>query len=393
MNVRLNTLTSACLIAVLFFSMAPFGALADTHYPIIELSPIITFDTGGDSIPPSGRVGELPPENGSFGSGGINLNGSVTLPITKKIAFTYARYSGNGGANTYSGSIGLPSGETLYPGGVRDFFQNYELTEKAGSFTFAEGLATRARICCPNVADKVTANGLNSGEWHIGTLGVTWASPPLKFLNGTVFVLNETLKTQRRNPSPEVLAAQGSYNIAYKGQRRIYVTTQTATAVVPIDARNGFSVAGTYVWGYLNFFQNAPFPWQYGAWILTATKRVTKDIDFVLKAENYAQRLQGNPFGTPTSAIHSVAADAYLNVRIDFTRIFQAPVQQPRPTQPGAPGGPGPAQGGPAQTGTGTPAPSASGSPSAPAAPAASATPQTSPTASTSAIPTPAPKR
>jgi len=353
MNVRLNTLTSAGLIAVLFFSVAPFEALADTHYPIIELSPIFSFDTGGDAIPKNGRAGELPPENGSFGSGGINVNGSITLPITKKIAFTYARYSGLGGGNTYSGSIGLPSGGTLYPGGVRDFFQNYELTEKAGSFTFAEGLATRARNCCPNVADKLTANGLSSAEWHIGTLGVTWVSPPLKFLNGTVFVLNETLKTQRRNPSPEVLAAQGSYNIAYKGQRRIYETTQAATAVIPIDSRNGFSVAGTYVWGYLNFFQNAPFPWQYGAWIFTATKRVTKDVDFVLKAENFAQRLQGDPFGTPTSAIHSVAADAYLNIRLDFNKIFQAPVQQPRPTQPGAPGGPGPAQGGPAQTGTG----------------------------------------
>jgi hypothetical protein len=64
--------------------VAPFEALADTHYPIIELSPIFSFDTGGDAIPKNGRAGELPPENGSFGSGGINVNGSITLPITKR---------------------------------------------------------------------------------------------------------------------------------------------------------------------------------------------------------------------------------------------------------------------------------------------------------------------
>ncbi len=323
MKFPLRGVVAAGLAAVFATNLLALPAMADTHYPIIEITPIAGFDTSGDAIPLSGKSNSLPHQDGSIGSGSVNVNMSATIPFTKFLSFTYVRNTGVGNANSGLGSVNYGA-FTLYPGTVRDYFQNYELQEKVKSFSFTEALATRSRNCCPNAADP-NANSINSREWHIGELGATWVSPSLKFLNHGVFVLNETVKTQNRNPSPLVLAdehAAGLTNIAANGQRRIWTMTQAATVVYPVDIKHGFTLSGTYIWGPLDFFMDAAYPYYYSLWAFSASKRITKDVDFVLRTENTVQRPQNDPFNTPDGAIHAVSAEALLNFKFDLNHIL-----------------------------------------------------------------------
>ena len=323
MKFPLQGVIAAGLAAVFATNLLALPAQADTHYPIIEITPIAGFDLGGAAFPISGKAGALPGQDGNIGNGSVNVNLSGTIPITKEISAIYVRNTGVGNANAALGSVNF-GGLTIYPGGQRDIFQNYELQEKVKSFTFSEGFATRTRNCCPNAADPI-ARSINSREFHTGNFGVTWVSPSLSFLNHGVFVLNETVKTQNRNPSPLVLAdeqAAGLTNIAAGGPRRIWTMTQAATVVLPIDIKRGFTVSGTYIWGPLDFFMDAAYPYYYSLWSLSASKRITKDVDFVLRTENTVQRPQNDPFNTPDGAIHAVSAEALLNFRVDFNKIL-----------------------------------------------------------------------
>ena len=323
MKFPLQGVISVGLAAVFATNLLALPAQADTHYPIIEITPIAGFDLGGATFPISGKAGALPGQDGNIGNGSVNVNMSGTIPLTKEISATYVRNTGVGNANAALGSVNFGPA-TIYPGGQRDVFQDYELSERLKSFTFTEAFATRTRNCCPNAADPI-ANSINSREWHTGNFGVTWVSPSLKFLNHGVFVFNETVKTQNRNPSPLVLAdeqAAGLTNIAAGGPRRIWTMTQAATVVLPIDIKHGFNLSATYVWGPLDFFMDAAYPYYYSLWSLTATKRITKDVDFELNSTNTVQRPQNDPFNTPDGAIHAVSATASLKFKFDFNRIL-----------------------------------------------------------------------
>ncbi len=333
---------------------------ADSHLPILDITPESSFTTTEDGFNSHGG-----PKNPAATNGDIQINGTATLPITKALSISYDRISlGTFDSNLSSIIVG---GNTIYPGGSRDVLQNYRADYHVGRFNVEGGFGSRKRSCCP----------VDSFDWHKGFLGVSYTTPSLIFLNHGFFVFDITGNSSHQYVSPQALARIPP-GLSFKNNSQNYTTQQAVTAVIPVDLRNGVRVAGTFLWGALDYPVDYPFPLYYDVFVISGTKQVNPNFGVTINLTNVIQRNQGYPFPSPLG-IRTSALNVLADIHLDFNRLLHPapPVTPGRPTQPGAPGGPGgPAQVGPTQGGTVSPAPGASPAPATPGAPAASAAPE-----------------
>ncbi len=371
-SIRFSSIASrvlglGALAAFVLASVRP--VVADSHLPIVDVVPLSTFTTTEDGIGPSGGPRNPPPTNGD-----IILTGTATLPITKALSISYDRLGG--GVFDSHLSPFLVAGHQVYPGGSRDVLQNYRADYHIGRFNIESGFGSRHRSCCP----------FGSFEWHKGFLGVSYATPPVFFLNHGFFVLDITGNTNHHYSSPQALAALPP-GLSLPNNTQVYTTQQAITAVIPVQPRSGVRVAGTFLWGALDYPVDGPFPYYYDVFVVSGTKQINTMLGLTINITNVRQREQGAPLPAPF-AVRTSALNVLADFHFDFNHIFAAAPRptQGRPTQPGTPGGPGgPAQVGPSQGGTVTPAPNASAAPMtpgaaspAPAAPPAPAEPAAS---------------
>ncbi|MBD5633711.1 MAG: hypothetical protein IAI49_04445 [Candidatus Eremiobacteraeota bacterium] len=313
------------LVAALGVVSSARAAFADPHLPIIEIDPIATWAGAADAhVVPGAGIGVV--------SGPITLNGTATLPLFKGLSFSYDRENGDAFYNTLANQP-LPGGGTIVAGSYYDVVQNYRLNYQLGkSINLQLAETTRQRVCCP-------AASVSDVQWHIGSFGVTYTTPYLKPIHG-LFVLNARGISNYHNPGPAQGAAYGGLDVSctsvsagvagpvcndYKA-RTLYESSESATYVLPLDARGGFVMTGTFLTGAGDFFQAFPFPDRYNITVFTATKKFSPQIGLKLGAANIWQVQQGNPF-PPPGAIHLVSYTATLQIHLDLNQIFAAPAK------------------------------------------------------------------
>jgi hypothetical protein len=144
----------------------------------------------------------------------------------------------------------------------------------------------------------------------------------------TVIVYNITGHDARHDTSPADLAAESeggildpTYNDGRGGSKNELGISQSATAVVPIDYKHGFTASATYLWGALDYFQNQPFPLDYGIWAYTLNKKFNKVFGLELSQVSLYQRPNQNaPFIGDNFHLEvwSLTADFHL----DFNRLL-----------------------------------------------------------------------
>jgi hypothetical protein len=309
------------LVAALGVVSSARAAFADSHLPIIDITPEATWAGASDA-----KV--LPGSQPGLVSGPITINGTATLPLFKGLSFSYDRINGDVFYNTLT-TTPAPGGGTITPGSYDDVVQNYRLDyELNRSISLELAESTRQRVCCP-------AASVSDVQWHIGSFGITYTTPYLKPIKG-LFVINATGHANYHNPGPAQGAAFGGLDISctsvsvgtggvpvcndYKA-RTVLESSEAFTYVLPLDPKGGFVTTATYITGAGDYFQAFPFPMRYNIEVFGATKRFTPNISFKFGVANVWQVQQSFPFPAP-GAIHLVSYTASLDFHLDLNKLI-----------------------------------------------------------------------
>ncbi|MBD5606073.1 MAG: hypothetical protein IAI48_13450 [Candidatus Eremiobacteraeota bacterium] len=315
------------LLVALGFASNARAAFADPHLPIIDVVPEATWAGSSGSVAQPTAGGS--PAGGALVSGPITLNGTATLPLFKGLSFSYDRINGDVFYNTLAVTAGINPG--LFDDVIENYRLDYELNK---SISLELANSTRQRICCP-------ASSVTGIDWHIGSFGITYATPYLKPLHG-LFVLNATGHANYHNPGPVVAAswagldrtcASVTLGVAgapttchgYKATTFLE-TSEAATFVLPLDPRNGLGTTATYLTGAGDYFTAFPFPFRLNVTIFGAEKHFTPNVSLKLGAANVWQVSQGSPFpSSPANprggSIHLVSYTAALDFHVDLNRL------------------------------------------------------------------------
>jgi hypothetical protein len=307
----LRFLCAAASLTALLSLSAWSIAFADDHLPVIDIQPVLTF-AGAANLSSQDPTQAIRVQNSN-----VNIAGVVTIPVFKGFSLSYVR-TVNGVYNNTFGRVIIPGVGPVYAGTYTDVVQDYQFDERFKSFTLEGGLATRQRSCCPASSDP---NQLASTEWHQGFLGLTYATHPISLLHNGEFVLNITGHTAAHNPPPNALVFEQAVSpgVVDVGKRE-YGTTQAATFVLPIN--HGFSTTATYTWGSFDYFENYPYPLNYGIWVFTANKSFNKYFGLEFRGANLWQRPnQNTPF--PGNAIHVVDWSIIADIHLDLNHLVK----------------------------------------------------------------------
>lgn len=307
---RSTWVLSAIALGVVSSAQAAF---AEDHLPIIDLVPIATW-AGAQGAAQAANPSVLP-----LVSGATWLTGTATLPLFKRVSFSYDRQQGD------------LIGNTLVPGGsFNDIIQDYRLDYSDHPFTFEASLANRHRVCCPGSSDP--NNGVST-EWHTGNFGITYETPSFgKALMNSALVLNITGHTANHNPGAVTAASLHGLDITCPtvvansctnySQKRFYGTSQAATLVLPVDPAHGFVMTGSYIWGDLDYFEDFPFPMFYKIWDFAASKSFNQYFSLKFTTGNLWQSEQGYPF-PPPNVIHEVSYTLSADIHLDFNKLMK----------------------------------------------------------------------
>jgi len=279
---RYLTVCFAVLTATLF--QPRLAALAESHMPSLDLTPTLIYST-------SGNITQTP--GVPLVDGGPLLNFSAHVPIVHGVVFSYD-HTTNG---IFYGTIGRIAAGGQYVKNVldfRDYFDIFRVDATLGKGLSAElGSSYRHRVCCP--ADSDPRNPTPT-FYHDNYLGISYATPAIAALHGAQFIYNITGHASPHF-SDSAAAIKAANAAGHPDARRTeFGITQAATLAVPIDAKHGFSAAGTLTWGAFNYFSNLAIPIYYDVVILSVTKTVTKNVSFTASMDNFVQRPQGYPF-------------------------------------------------------------------------------------------------
>jgi hypothetical protein len=195
-------------------------------------------------------------------------------------------------------------------------------------FTLEAGESFRHRIFAsgsPIVSAQPFPATYGSQQHHFAYLGVTYTTPPIAALGGTVFAFNITGDAQNVDHHvgamcTAALASHGTCttpNTIYyvdeaPGQNRWYETTQSVGMTIPVDRKHGFSFTAKDTWGYLNFYENSPWPGRYSSAVLL---RVTKKFSPLF---SLAMRVQNNKQSFPNPQLHVGSIDVIGDFHLDL---------------------------------------------------------------------------
>lgn len=270
---------------VAFFANAVVPARASGHLPSISIDPTLIYATSDNITPQPG----VTPVNGD-----LVLNGSITIPVYAGVSVSYDHYTNGLIHNSLARLADGNGGYIKSPLEFRDYVDTIRLDAPIVKGVAAEiGTAYRHRICCPADSDP---NNPAGNFYHDNYLGFSFTSPAIDGLGGTRIIYGIRGHASPHNSDIPAVQAQ-SVAAGYAAKRTMTGITQAVTAFVPVDAKHGFTFAGTYTWGAFNYFSNTIIPLYYGIYILNVTKRITKNVDFVTNVDNFVQRPQGYPFG------------------------------------------------------------------------------------------------
>lgn len=265
----------------------------------------------------------------------IDLGGTVRIPVTKRFNLFFDRIT--------EGTINQPlehQGKT-FPNDSRDVILQYH-----GTYNITDNLALdvghsfRHRIWASGgsgVSNVPFPTSINSTEHHFSYAGLSYRTKPWKELLGTTFVFGETLDVQNVDHHVGVLcttatALSGKYGCAAAGtvgvldenpnKTRYYETTQSVTAIVPVDKKHGTSLLVNERWGYLNFYENQPYPWFWNSAVYyQLNKTFSPGFTLSVRHADYHEAPTGAPFAAP-SVVHVGSYDLLATFHVDTNSIF-----------------------------------------------------------------------
>ncbi len=296
---RAFALCSVALGVAMYATALP--ALADSHMPSLDIEPTAIYST-------SDKITDTPGVPGV--SGTTLLNGSIHVPILKKLIFSYDHIT-NGLIYGSIGRVAIANKFVASPLDFRDYFDTFRLDGAIVRGVNAElGSTYRHRVCCP--ADSDPTNPTPT-FYHDNYLSLSYSTPAIAALHNASITYSVTGHASPHNSdTPAAVAAANA--LGYADQKRTeYGISQAATLAVPIDAAHGFVAAGTYTWGAFNYFSNMPIPLYYGIYVISVTKIVDKYLSFTASSDNFVQRPQGYPF-----PLGSGLNGASLNITADI---------------------------------------------------------------------------
>lgn len=263
------------------------------HLPIIDLVPEVTFANPGAT---QGQVGGPLP---GVVSGKFNVSGTVTIPIAKGLSASYDRVTGNF-LNTTFARVTDANGNYVEPGSLRrrTEVERLDYAVPNTGLDIETGSEFNRFECCAPL------------EFHDVYAALTYATPKIKALHGTSFVLTEKGETAaHHNLSGSTLDIG----------KREYGLSSVLTAVVPVAP--ALYATGTYFHGAFDFFETAPFPFRFNVFNETANFVVNPNATVALGFTNVTQQNQGVPFVAP-NAIHFVSYYTQLKLHFDLNKIF-----------------------------------------------------------------------
>lgn len=285
------------------------------HLPVIDIAPIFT-EPAFYSQP--SQVKDYDP---------LDVGGSVKFPVTRTFSLSFDRNVG-GTVNQPLGRQYDALGNATYPKVTRDAVLVYRGDLQLHQFTLEAGESFRHRIFAsgsPIVSAQPFPATYGSQEHHFAYLGVTYTTPPIAALGGTVFAFNITGDAQNVDHHvgamcTAALASHGTCttpNTIYyvdeaPGQNRWYETTQSVGMTIPVDRKHGFSFTAKDTWGYLNFYENSPWPGRYSSAVLL---QVTKKFSPLF---SLAMRVQNNNQSFPNPQLHVGSIDVIGDFHLDL---------------------------------------------------------------------------
>ncbi|GAC1613435.1 MAG: hypothetical protein NVS4B5_00460 [Vulcanimicrobiaceae bacterium] len=300
---RLRFGFSCLLVGAIFALGRPVAVRAESHIPSFDITPIVIYGT-------SENITQTP--GVPLVDGNVNLNFSAHVPIVRHVVLSYDHFT-NG---LIFGTIPrIASGGSFVRNVLdfRDFVDAFRLDAAIGKgFNVEVGSAYRHRVCCP--ADSDPGNP-SPNFYHDNYLGFTYATPPFAALHGTQLIYNITGHSSPHNSDTAAAVAAAAAAGYADPKRTEFGITQAATLAVPIDARHGFSAAGTFTWGAFNYFSNTPIPIYYDITILSVNKSVNKYLSLTASVDNFVQRPQGYPFER-TSGLNGSSLNLSANVHL-----------------------------------------------------------------------------
>jgi len=308
------------------------------HLPIIDVSPVFTQPL--DYSNSSQLQGYQP----------LDVNATIRIPVTRDFSLIFDRVIG-GTLDVPLQTQIVPGVGSVSPGVTRDIVLFYHGTYVVKKYlTIDAGDAFRHRAY--NAGDISGANGVSgapfpasysSTEAHWAYLGATYATHPIKELGNTNFFF--TLQGQEQNvdhhvgllcsPGPNIGVGTCTAALALSGppyvdlsidedphQNKYYTSQQTVGLTIPFDAKRSATLTVQDGWGALSWYENAAFPYSYsGIEQAVLAKRFNSTFTLSLRARQYFQHTQGEPFPSP-DIIHLGAVDVIGTFHLDTNTLF-----------------------------------------------------------------------
>ncbi|HTJ27131.1 MAG TPA: hypothetical protein VMA36_13310 [Candidatus Limnocylindria bacterium] len=297
-NGAMGAVTALALVAVLVSTPAP--AFAGLEVPTVDLQFILTHAAGGDetSQPGNSRI-----------DGNVRVQGSVTEAVGNNVSFSYDHFTG-GALETTIGRAIAPDGTPIINGSIHDIVDDFRVDATMHQAYAEAGYFYRQRACCPGMTDPTN---LAPADWHETYLTLGYDTIPVAALHGTVFNYSITGHLVPHHVTEAYLAGLPA---GFTDNNHVETgISQSAGLMTPVDVRHKLFVGGSYGWGAMDYFDNAPFPFYYVNVNLVARKVVNKYLSFTGVLNNLAQRNQGYPFASP-QGIHRVFYTLTADVKI-----------------------------------------------------------------------------
>lgn len=275
----------------------------------------------------------------------VDLGGTVRIPVTRRFSLSFDRIT--------EGTINQPLERQLLPAptfskDTRDVILQYHGTYAlTRNFTIDAGESFRHRIFASGSGTKfalftsISATPfpytVASTEHHYAYLGFAYTTKPWKEFLHSSFALAETVEAQNVDHHVATLctAAQATtgefgcraagtvgYIDERRGTDRFYETTQGVTWIVPVDPKHGTTFTLNERWGYLNFYENTPYPWRWtGATTYQINKRFSPGFTLAMRHADLHEALVSAPFGGP-GFVHVGSWDIIGTFHLDTNTLF-----------------------------------------------------------------------
>lgn len=295
-------------------ALAPKHHVADvtrsplSHMPIIDVVPIYT------------RLAPFTTAAQRKGFDPLDVGGTIQIPITRALSFAFDR-GVNGLYNQAPENVIGSNPNSLN----RDIVLVERLDYQYKQFVFEGGLSFRHRADGSGVSSAPFPYTVSSNEWHMGYLGATYTTTPIRALHNSRFLFGLTGEEQPVDKHVAVLNRATNlvtYIDEHPNQNRYYESTESVGVIIPVDPLHGLSVSAKDTWGAGAYWENAPFPYRYtGVVVLSATKKFSNFFALSLRASNVHAVEQGFPYPVP-NATHNEVFDVLADFHFDTNRLL-----------------------------------------------------------------------